>query len=133
MNLRAYQPRSNLVKDENGDLLANSYTILNRWKNLFSQLLNVYRASDVRQTEIHHSDIFNCCYICKAVVTGHMKTFRANVTFVFFFEEENNVVGRTGRYWPFWCSFKKTSIFSVSVPLMFHNRVDVFIFSSTCC
>jgi hypothetical protein len=27
--------------------------ILNRWKNVFSQLLNLYRDSDVRQTEIH--------------------------------------------------------------------------------
>jgi hypothetical protein len=40
------------VKDENGDLLADSHIILNRWKN-YSQLLNVYRASDVRQIEMH--------------------------------------------------------------------------------
>jgi hypothetical protein len=26
------------VKDENGDLLAHSHNILNRWKNYFSQL-----------------------------------------------------------------------------------------------
>jgi hypothetical protein len=32
---RGYQLRSNLVKDENGDLLADSH-ILNRWKNYFS-------------------------------------------------------------------------------------------------
>jgi hypothetical protein len=38
------------VKDENGDLLADSPNILNRWKNYYSQLLNVHRASDVRQT-----------------------------------------------------------------------------------
>jgi hypothetical protein len=38
------------VKDENGDLLADSHNIVNRWKNYFSQLLNVYR---VRQIEIH--------------------------------------------------------------------------------
>jgi hypothetical protein len=32
-----YQPtRSNLVKDENGDLFADSHNILNRWKNYFS-------------------------------------------------------------------------------------------------
>jgi hypothetical protein len=35
---RVYQPRNNLVKDENGDLLAHSHNILNRWKNYFSQL-----------------------------------------------------------------------------------------------
>jgi hypothetical protein len=42
------QPRSNLVKDENDDLLADSH-ILNRWKNCFSQLLNVYGVSDTTQ------------------------------------------------------------------------------------
>jgi hypothetical protein len=38
----SYQPRNNLVKDETGDLLADSHNILNRWKNYFSQLLNVH-------------------------------------------------------------------------------------------
>jgi hypothetical protein len=42
-----------LRSNENGDLLADSHNILNRWKNYFSQLLNVHRVSDVRQIEIH--------------------------------------------------------------------------------
>jgi hypothetical protein len=46
---RDYQPRSILVKDENGDLLADSNTTVNRWKSYFSQLLNVHNVSDVRQ------------------------------------------------------------------------------------
>jgi F0F1-type ATP synthase gamma subunit len=50
---RSYQPRSNLVKDKNGDLLADSYIILNRLKNNFSQLLNVQRITDVKQIAIH--------------------------------------------------------------------------------
>jgi hypothetical protein len=33
---RGYQPRNNIVKDENSDLLAVSHNILNRWKNYFS-------------------------------------------------------------------------------------------------
>jgi hypothetical protein len=41
------------VKDVNGDLLEDSYNILNRWKNHFSQLLNVHNVSDVRQIEVH--------------------------------------------------------------------------------
>jgi hypothetical protein len=41
------------VKDENGDLLADSNNILNRWKNYFSQLLNVHNVSDVRQIKVH--------------------------------------------------------------------------------
>jgi hypothetical protein len=36
-----YQPRNNLVKNENGNLLADSQNILNMWKNYFSQLWNV--------------------------------------------------------------------------------------------
>jgi hypothetical protein len=33
---RGYQPRNNLVKDENGDLLADTHNILIRWRNYFS-------------------------------------------------------------------------------------------------
>jgi hypothetical protein len=43
------------VKDENGDMLAD-LNILNRWKNYFSQLLNVHNVSDVRQIEIHTAE-----------------------------------------------------------------------------
>jgi hypothetical protein len=50
---RGYQPRNNLLKDENGDLLADSHNILNRCKNYFSQLLNVHNVSDVRQIAVH--------------------------------------------------------------------------------
>jgi hypothetical protein len=35
---KGYQPRTNLVKDENGDLLADSHNILNRWKNYYSKI-----------------------------------------------------------------------------------------------
>jgi hypothetical protein len=40
---RGYQPRSNLVKGKNGDRLADSHNILNRWKTHFCQLLNVHK------------------------------------------------------------------------------------------
>jgi hypothetical protein len=40
---RGYQPRNNLVKDDNDDLLADSHNNLNRWKN-------VHNSSDVGQT-----------------------------------------------------------------------------------
>jgi hypothetical protein len=46
------------VKDEKGYLLADSHNILNRWKNYFSQLLNVHRVGDVRQIEIHTAEPF---------------------------------------------------------------------------
>jgi len=50
---KGYQPRTNVVKDEKGDLVAVSHSILARWRNYFSQLLNVHGVNDVRQTEIH--------------------------------------------------------------------------------
>jgi hypothetical protein len=51
---KGYQPRTNMVK-ENGDL-ADSHSILNRWKNYFCQLLNVHGVNDVRQTKIHTAE-----------------------------------------------------------------------------
>jgi hypothetical protein len=44
------------VKDENGDLVADSHNTLNRWKNYFSQLLNVHNVSDIRQIEVHMAE-----------------------------------------------------------------------------
>jgi hypothetical protein len=46
---RGYQRRSNLVNDEDRELLTNSHNILNRWNNYFSQLLNAHRGNDVIQ------------------------------------------------------------------------------------
>jgi hypothetical protein len=54
---RGYQHRSNLVEDENCDLLADSSNIVNIWKSYFSELLNVYNVSDVRQIEIHSAEL----------------------------------------------------------------------------
>jgi hypothetical protein len=44
------------VKDENGTMLADSHNILCRWKNYFSQLLNVLNVSDVRHIEVHKAE-----------------------------------------------------------------------------
>jgi len=37
-------------------LVSNSHSILARWRNYFSQLLNVHRVNDVRQRELHTTD-----------------------------------------------------------------------------
>jgi glucose-6-phosphate 1-dehydrogenase len=54
--MKGYKRRSNLVNNENGNLFADSNNILNRWKNYFSQLLNVQRISDVNQLEMHTAE-----------------------------------------------------------------------------
>ena len=37
-------------------MVADSHSILAKWRNHFSQLLNVHGVSDVRQTEIHTAE-----------------------------------------------------------------------------
>ena len=53
---KGYQPRTNTVKDDKGDLVADSHSILTRWRNYFSQILNVRGVNEVRQTEIHTAE-----------------------------------------------------------------------------
>ena len=48
-----YQPRTRIVNDEKGDLVTDSHSIVARWRNDFSQILNELGFSDVRQAEIH--------------------------------------------------------------------------------
>jgi hypothetical protein len=52
-NIRlSYQPRTNLAEDEK-NLLTDSPSILNSWKNYFCQLLDVHGINEVRQTDMH--------------------------------------------------------------------------------
>jgi hypothetical protein len=44
------------VKDEDGDLLADSHNLLNRWNNYFFELLNVHNVRDVRQIDTHTAE-----------------------------------------------------------------------------
>jgi hypothetical protein len=53
---KGYQPRTNIVMDEKGNLVADSHSNLTRWRNHFSQLLNVHGVNNVRQTEIHTAE-----------------------------------------------------------------------------
>jgi len=48
---KGYQPTCNIVKDEKGDLVADSHGIVARWRNYFSQLFNVHGDMDVGQAE----------------------------------------------------------------------------------
>jgi hypothetical protein len=52
---KGYRPRTNIVKDEKGDLAIDLYTIVARWRKYFFQLLVLNRVNDVGQTEIHSS------------------------------------------------------------------------------
>jgi len=53
---KGYQPRCNKVKDEKGDLVADSHGIVARWKKYFSHLFNVHGFKEVGQAEIHTAE-----------------------------------------------------------------------------
>ena len=53
---KEYQPRCNIVKDEKGDLVADTLSIVTRWRNYISQLFNVHGVKDVGQAEIHTAE-----------------------------------------------------------------------------
>ena len=53
---KSYQPITNIVKYEKGDLVTDSHRILAKWRNHFSQLMNAYDVNDVRLTETHTAE-----------------------------------------------------------------------------
>ena len=53
---KGYQPRTNIVKDEKGDLFTKSHSILARCRIHFSQLFSVHGVSNVRHREIHTAE-----------------------------------------------------------------------------
>ena len=44
------------MKDDKVDLVADSHSILARWRKYFSQLLNVHGVNEVRKREIHTAE-----------------------------------------------------------------------------
>jgi len=53
---KGYQPRCNIVKDMKGYLVADSHSIVVRWRNYISQLFNVHGVKDIGQAEIHTAE-----------------------------------------------------------------------------
>ena len=53
---KGYQPRCNIVKNEKGDLVADSHRIVAKWRKYFSQLFNMHGVKDVSQAEIHTAE-----------------------------------------------------------------------------
>jgi len=53
---KGYQPRCNIVKDEKGNLVADSHSIVARWRSYLYQLFNVHGIKEVGQVEIHPAE-----------------------------------------------------------------------------
>jgi hypothetical protein len=76
---KGYQPRINIMKDENGILIADPQSVLNRWKNFFNQVLHVHGVHDVRQMDIHTADPFvpERSLVEVEIIIGKMKRYKS--------------------------------------------------------
>jgi hypothetical protein len=73
------QPRTNLIPNDRGDLLADPHDIFNRWQNYFCQLLNVHGAGGVTQTEMHTVEPFEPQSSASEaeVAIGNLKSYKS--------------------------------------------------------
>ena len=55
--MEVYRPRTYIVKNEKGNLVADFFSIMASWTNHFSQLLNVHGVNNVRPTEIYTAEL----------------------------------------------------------------------------
>ncbi|MEB2589900.1 hypothetical protein SOP87_30190, partial [Bacillus cereus] len=53
---KGWQPKVNLIKDKDGDFLADPSDMLNRWKNYFNDLLNVHVGDKSEVNEVHTAE-----------------------------------------------------------------------------
>jgi hypothetical protein len=76
---RGYQPRINIIKDENSNLPADPQNVLNRWKIFFNQVLNVHGVHDVRQMDIHTAEplIPEACLVEVEIAIGKLKSYKS--------------------------------------------------------
>jgi hypothetical protein len=79
---KGYQPRINIIKDENGNLLADPESVLNRRKNFFDQLLNIHGVHDVRQMDIHTAEplVPEPSLIDVEIAIGKLKSYKSTGT-----------------------------------------------------
>jgi hypothetical protein len=76
---KGYQPRINIIKDENGNLLADPQNVLNRWKNFFNRVLNIHGVHDVRQMDVHMAEplVPEPSLIEVEIATGKLKSYKS--------------------------------------------------------
>jgi hypothetical protein len=76
---KGYQPRINIIKDENSNLLADPQSVLNRWRNYFNQVLNVHGVHDVRQMDIHMAEplVTEPSLVEVEIAIGKLKSYKS--------------------------------------------------------
>jgi hypothetical protein len=76
---KGYQLRINIIKDENGNLLAYPHSVLNRWKNFFNKVLNVHGVHDVRQMDTHTAEplVLEPSLVKVEIAIGKLKSYKS--------------------------------------------------------
>jgi hypothetical protein len=76
---KGYQHRINIVKDENGDLLADPQSVLNRWKYFFNKVLNVHGVHNVKQKDIQTAEplVLEPSFIEVEIAVGKLKSYKS--------------------------------------------------------
>ncbi|PSN51212.1 hypothetical protein C0J52_13668 [Blattella germanica] len=54
---KGFQARTNIIKNEKGDMLADAKSILNRWGNYFNQLLNVHGEEEIEENNVQTAEV----------------------------------------------------------------------------
>ena len=54
---KGFQSRSQLMKDENGNIIAVESELIDRWEKFFSELLNVSSDPTEAESDIHTAEI----------------------------------------------------------------------------
>jgi hypothetical protein len=75
---KGYQPTINIIKDENGNLLADPQSV-NRWKNFFNQVINIHGVHDVRQKDIHTAEplVTEPSLVEVEIAIGKLKSYKS--------------------------------------------------------
>jgi hypothetical protein len=72
----------NLREDENGNLVTNPHSVLNRWNNFFNQVLNVHWVHDVKHIDIHTAQplVPEPSLVKVKIAIGKMKRYKSPST-----------------------------------------------------
>jgi hypothetical protein len=76
---KGYEPRIYIIKNENGNLLADPQSVLNRWKTFFNQVLNIHGVHNVRQMDIHTAQLLvpEPSLVKVEITIGKLKSYKS--------------------------------------------------------
>jgi hypothetical protein len=74
-----YQPRINIIKEQNGNLIADPQSVLNKWKNFFNQVLNIHGVHDIKQMDIHMAEplVPEPSLVEEEIAIGKLKSYKS--------------------------------------------------------